>query len=105
MRRRVSPDRELASERSNGVAPYQLRYVNFRTVRHAGAIPIVLHIQLNAMEANRDLYRRKSNRVLRLLEFGYDQAVAWREGVRCMVDNGLILVTGAAGQVGSVGRI
>src|SRR5580704_19626455 len=26
------------------------------------------------------------------------------EEVRCMVDNGLILVTGAAGQVGSVGR-
>src|SRR5258706_7708802 len=34
----------------------------------------------------------------------YDQAAAWREEVRCMVDNGLILVTGAAGQVGSVGR-
>src|SRR6266481_1560926 len=46
----------------------------------------------------------KSNRVLRVLEFGYDQAVAWREEVRCMVDNGVILVTGAAGQVGSVGR-
>src|SRR5437868_14438676 len=27
-----------------------------------------------------------------------------REEVRCMVDNELILVTGAAGQVGSVGR-
>ena len=56
------------------------------------------------MEANRDLCRRKSNRVLRVLEFRYDQAVAQREEVRCMVDNGLILVTGAAGQVGSVGR-
>src|SRR5258706_9581191 len=46
----------------------------------------------------------KSNRVLQVLEFRYDQAVAWREEVRRMVDDGLILVTGAAGQLGSVGR-
>src|SRR3981081_4102167 len=40
----------------------------------------------------------------RVLEFRYDQGVAWREEVRCMVDDGSILVTGAAGQLGSVGR-
>src|SRR5437879_178314 len=48
--------------------------------------------------------RKKSNRVFRVLEFRYDQGVAWREEVRCMVDDGSILVTGAAGQLGSVGR-
>src|SRR6202521_3625229 len=36
--------------------------------------------------------------------FRYDQGVAWCEEVRCIVDDGSILVTGAAGQLGSVGR-
>jgi hypothetical protein len=35
--------------------------------------------QLNALGADRDLTGGKSNRVLRVLEFRYDQAVAWRE--------------------------
>src|SRR5262252_9512862 len=46
----------------------------------------------------------KPNRVLRVLEFRYDQAVALRDEVKCMANDGPILVTGAAGQVGSVGR-
>src|SRR6202521_3510941 len=36
--------------------------------------------------------------------FRYDQGVAWCEEVRGMVDDGSILVTGGAGQLGSVGR-
>jgi hypothetical protein len=39
--------------------PFHEMVVNFRLVRDAGAIPIVVHIHLNALEANRNLSRRK----------------------------------------------
>ncbi|MCU1337327.1 MAG: hypothetical protein JWO19_2908 [Bryobacterales bacterium] len=41
---------------STGKSPVS---TNFRIARDAGAMPMVLHIQLNALETNRDLYRRK----------------------------------------------
>src|SRR3977135_855402 len=40
----------------------------------------------------------------RVLEFRYDQGVAWREEVRERVGAGYRLVAGVAGQLGSVGR-
>ncbi len=68
---------------------------------------MALHIQLNELETNRDLVQAESLTACSgrwIIKRRYDQAIAWREEVSCMVDDGSILVTGAAGQVGSVGR-
>jgi hypothetical protein len=57
----VGPDAPTANSKmvKLDIATAGLESANFRFVRHAGPIPIVGHIQLNALGANRDLYRRK----------------------------------------------
>ena len=97
------PDSHRAPHESRVSSATSVRLPNVRRACAAASAPLSPS-SASRMEANRDLYRRKSNRVLRVLEFRYDQAVAWREEVRRMVDDGSILVTGAAGQLGSVGR-